>query len=359
MNKNTLTILAVLGTMTLWILSGVLKKEPVSAIKTREERTTVRVRRSLAQEIPKEVRFTGYTVPNRRVQVKAETEGVIISLGAQRGDRVLEGQVLAVVALKDREDRVAAAKAALAQRKIEFNAATKLFEKRLVSESQYTQALAGLREAQAQLKHLELDLKDTHIFCPFSGVLESRPVELGSYVRRGETVIGTLIDLEPMKVEGAVTEKDIALLDSGMPCSLKSPSGDTFEGTVSYVSKDGDLATRTFAVEIVLKDAEATLQAGLTVDASIVTQQISAHSFPPSLLSLSEEGMLGIKTVDDFGTVHFHAAELVRAEQTQVWLSGLPEEISVISTGQGFVQDGDSVLYKDEADTQAPSSTPS
>lgn len=348
MNKNLTIIAVVLVALTGWMLSGVLKEDILPPPKERVHRTTVRVRRSVAQRMHKEIRFTGHTVPGRRVTLHAQTTGMLISLGAEEGDTVEEGEVLAVIDLQDRQEKVYAAKASLKQLKIEFEAAHRLFEKGLQSESQYSQALAAMRQAQAQLKALELDLKNTHIFAPFSGILETRPVEIGDYIDRGKTVIGTLIELNPLKVEGFVTEREVGGLKHGMPCTLEGPSGEAWEGTVSYISQDADLASRTFRVEVLLDNEDATLPAGLTVDVRVASQEMFAHAVTPSLLSLDDKGLLGVKTVDEHHTVHFYPAQLVRAEQDRVWLGGLPEDVRIISVGHGFAQAGDSVLTQDE-----------
>ena len=42
--------------------------------------------------------------------------------------------------------------------------------------------------------------------------------------------------------------------------------------------------------------------------------------------------------------VKFIPIQLVKAEQDGVWLTGLGSEVDIITVGQGFVRDGDSVI---------------
>ena len=72
-------------------------------------------------------------------------------------------------------------------------------------------------------------------------------------------------------------------------------------------------------------------------------ETLQAHYLSPALLSLNDQGVLGIKIVDEGDTVLFIPAQLVKAESDGVWLSGLPEAARIITVGQGFARAGDRV----------------
>ncbi len=58
------------------------------------------------------------------------------------------------------------------------------------------------------------------------------------------------------------------------------------------------------------------------------------------MLALADDGTLGVKTVDDQDTVVFLPVDIARAGENDVWLTGLPETVRLITVGQGFVSDG-------------------
>ena len=60
----------------------------------------------------------------------------------------------------------------------------------------------------------------------------------------------------------------------------------------------------------------------------------------PSVLTLDNEGNLGIKAVDDTGRVTFHYADIAVSSSDGVWITGLPHSASIITVGQGFVNVG-------------------
>ena len=72
-------------------------------------------------------------------------------------------------------------------------------------------------------------------------------------------------------------------------------------------------------------------------------KQQLAVKVTPAMLALDESGNLGVKTLVD-ERVHFVPIQLVKAEQDGVWLTGLGEQVSIITTGQGFVRDSEQVI---------------
>jgi multidrug efflux system membrane fusion protein len=72
------------------------------------------------------------------------------------------------------------------------------------------------------------------------------------------------------------------------------------------------------------------------------------------LLSLDDDGQVGIKALTHDDRVVFYPARIVRAEADAVWLADLPPRLRLITVGQGFVRPGDHVRALPEATTVAP-----
>ena len=67
---------------------------------------------------------------------------------------------------------------------------------------------------------------------------------------------------------------------------------------------------------------------------------------PQSVLTLDDNGVLGIRTVEDGNKVAFHAVTIIKDTRDGVWVVGLPFKINVITVGQEFVQPGQIVDAK-------------
>ena len=63
----------------------------------------------------------------------------------------------------------------------------------------------------------------------------------------------------------------------------------------------------------------------------------------PSVLTLSDEGVVGIKSVGADGTVAFRPVTMIADTPDGIWLGGLPDEVTVITVGQEYVRAGQRV----------------
>jgi len=306
-----------------------------------DERAGVRVgvRHSSARSVDRVVAVSARTQPNRSIEIRGEVEGRVMSIEAERGAFVRAGQPLARLDLRDREARLAEAQALLEQNRMQYEAAQSLGGENLLSEVQIAETRARLVSAEANLRDIELEIERTVILAPFDGVVQDRLVEIGDLVRIGDT-IAEFVDTDPMIVAGDVNEREIARLTPGSPGIAIMPDGKSYEGTVRYVAPVADDRTRTFKVELAVANPSRRLRAGITAELKVTTDQITGHLLSPALLTLDDEGTIGVKIVDAGSRARFVPVEILRSEAEGIWVTGLPEAAEIIAIGQGFVVDG-------------------
>ena len=68
-----------------------------------------------------------------------------------------------------------------------------------------------------------------------------------------------------------------------------------------------------------------------------------AHRVSPAVLALDDNGNLGVKTLAEDNTVAFREIKIVKTESNGAWVTGLPNEVTLITLGQGFVNPGEEV----------------
>lgn len=306
------------------------------------EVAAVSVRESEARPVTREIVISARSEPNRMVEIAAETEGRVVSIDAERGDRVTEGQRIVRLDMRDRPARVEEAEALVRQRELEYRAAQRLQSQDLMAETQIAAAEAQLATARAALERIRLDVENTSITAPFEGELQEREVELGDYVGIGDTV-ATLVDTDPLVVVGDVSETEIHELDIGTEGEAELVSGTRVTGRVRYVAPVAADSTRTFRVELAIPNPESEYRAGMSAEVRLPAGEIVAHQMTPALLTLNDAGEVGVKAVDSLDTVRFHAVEIVRSGDDGVWVTGLPDSVRVITVGQGFVAAGETV----------------
>jgi len=338
-----------------WIASGQFgqsnnlpasQKPPVVLAKANSA-PTVRVRIARAEPRTGEEILRGRTEADRMVDIKSETYGRIATLEADRGIRVAKGHVLVELSTEERPARLREAKALLAQRQVEFDAATKLSAKGYRGGIQVAIAKAELEAAQARVRVAETALGDTIIKAPFDGTIDDHMVELGDFVEQGD-VIARIVDLDPILVVAQVNERLVGQLQVGQTAQVDLITGQSVTGHLRFISSVADPATRTFRIELEAENPGEDIADGVTAELRIPTGRHLAYHVSPAILTLSQLGDVGIKAVDEEGRVVFLPVRIMGSDEQGVWLSGLPPDLVMITVGQEFVKVGQKVRPIDE-----------
>ena len=340
----------------LWLLSGQFEGETEVAEATEApvitqttSRNSVRVRTQSAEEVQRTIVVNGKTAPARIVNLAAETDGRIVSIGARRGTNVDRGGLIVRLDERDRRARLSHAEATVRQREVEFAAREKLKTSSYVSEAQLQEAVAALEAARTELTRAELDLTYMTIRAPFDGALQTRSVEEGDFVSRGDPV-ATFVDNRKIIVSANLSEFDAGYVNVGDEAEARLATGETVHGRIRYVAPVADEATRTFEVELEVGNEDGALRAGGTAELRIPAERVLAHRVSPSLLTLDDAGNVGIKIINDGGEVEFIVADIALSAADGVWIAGLPPTVTIITVGQGFVASGSVVDAVPESD---------
>ncbi len=356
--SSILIAAAVAAALVLWMLSGIGTSSDEAdtanavgsdAVEGGEREMRVTVVRSAARTIPTSVDLSARTEPNRQVSLRAETQGRVVEIGTERGSRIAAGDLIARLDMRDREAQLAEADAMIEEARIQNQAALDLKERQFVSETQIAETQSRLVSARAARERIALDIDRTVIAAPFDGMLQERMVELGDYVQAGDT-IAEVVDPDPIIVVADVNERHVAALEVG-GVGRAEIGGKLHNGTVRYLAPVASAATRTFRVEVAIPNPDNALKAGMSAALAIEAGEIEAHTLSAALLTLADDGTIGVKAVDEFNRVRFYEVTLEGSSDDGVTVTGLPDVATIISVGQGFVTEGQSVIpVQDDAD---------
>lgn len=360
--KKTVAIAAAIAVaLLLWLASGLLREpappppltvaeQNARAESARDDRplTRVRVATVTAEPHTRTLSIRGRTESKRNIVVRSRVSGLVAERAVERGDRVEKDALLCQVSVEDRRATYDEAQEALAQAEIEYDGLTRLKREGLQSETAIAQARAALAAAKARLERASLDLARLEIRAPFAGVVEDIHLEVGETVAPGDACV-TLVDLDPMLVIGRIPEREVNAAETGARATATLSTGATVEGVVTFVGTTSDLATRTYAVEIEVDNADYAVIDGLSAQIRLPVETVMAHRISPALLSLSDDGSLHVRTIDADNVVQSHVVEVLSDDQSGAWVSGLPEVSRVITVGQEFVIAGE--VVEPEEDT--------
>lgn len=210
------------------------------------------------RDISSSIRATGIIKPmvGAEVRVGSRISGVVRDLQVSVGDRVTEGQLLAVLDATELESRLDQAVASLNMRRAELDYAELDLDRKRelersgvaptadleIAENAYRVALLRVREAEANVEYARTQLAYSQIHAPITGVVASVTTQEGETVAASFTTptFVTIIDLDRLELWAYVDETDIGRVTEGQQAIFNVdtyPDAD-FEGTVLSVYPD-------------------------------------------------------------------------------------------------------------------------
>lgn len=350
MNKTTKTAILVLSALLLWMLTGIFQNSSnsndINSLKINTEETVIKVK---AKKIKSELRQSnvlvqGRTESNRNVLVSSETNGIVREIFVKKGDFVKKDQILCKLSTDSRKAKLDEAKALMLQKKLEWDASKVLVEKGYRSQTKAAGSKAAYDASKALVIQMEEELENINIRSPFDGFFNDNLAEVGDFLSIGMPC-GQVVDYNPILVIGQVSEQEIKKIKSDIQGYAVLSTGEKLNGLLSYVSKTADSKTRTFRIELEINNSNFDIKDGITAELFIPTKKVKAHLIPPSSLTLDSDGKIGVRHINSNNEVIFSDVEIIGDEKELVWVSGLPEEITLITIGQEFVIEGQKVNY--------------
>ncbi len=276
-------------------------------------------------EVVEKIISTGTIVPIHDVLVSSETSGTIIAIYVEVGDWLERGDSLIQIdpelkqlSLDQAEAGLIEAKAAKEKSSKDFERNKKLFVSKDISEYIFENARLKMESAQsyllmaqANVKMAMRQLKDTRIVSPINGFVAVRLVELGGTVAPG-TPIAKIVDISKIKVKFGVPENDIVKIKkrNSAVITLDTFPEEKFIGIVTAVGPQADLATRSFPVEVLVKNPGNRLKAGMVAKVEVLTNIMYEVPLLPKSALLERSGQTFIfvikkniaeKRTPDFG----------------------------------------------------------
>jgi len=302
---------------------------------------SVRTETFTIQAMSIEAPLRGRTKASASVMLVPETSGVVDIVHVEKGQRVAANDLICTLEQGTRKAAVAQAEAALAQAQSQYDTNASLREEGLAPANSGLQLEAALSAAKAGLENAQAELDRTEVRTKVAGVVQE-PLATPGQMLSPQAPCATIVELDPMLFVGSVPETRIALAKVGLPATITTVTGQEVEGSVSYISSTADAATRSFPIEIEIPNADGTIRDGLTAEANVKLGTAPAHMLPQSVLTLADDGVLGIRSVVD-GVVEFHPVTIVMDTREGIWVTGLPPKVDIITVGQEYVQAGQKV----------------
>jgi len=240
------------------------------------------------------VTSTGTVKAMTTVEVGTQVSGIIEHVYVDFNDNVKRGQVLARLdetALRAQFEQSQAtvdqAQAQLTYQEATYNRLKSLYDKDLIAQADYDQALfnyqnskASLNNARSALDRAEVNLAYATIYSPIDGVVLNRAIEEGQTVAASfntPEMFTIANDLTRMEVQASVDEADIGKVKEGqrVEFTVDSYPEETFEGSVSQVRLKPVTTNNVVTYDVIFSapNPEKKLMPGMTASATIYIQE--------------------------------------------------------------------------------------
>ncbi len=208
------------------------------------------------QQLTEELSQIGTIVSKNDVTVVSEISGKVTAVMVNQGTSVQKGSPLLKIEDAIPEANFVAAQASYEKAQKDYDSYKTLYGKGLISESDLDSARLAFKSAEAQYIGAQRQYHNSVITSPITGIVTSRPVNIGAMVNPG-TVVANVIDNSSFKVELNIGEKDVFRLKAGDSVIVTTDAypGTKITGHVKSISDKADGA-HTYPVEITIPDSQ-------------------------------------------------------------------------------------------------------
>ena len=217
---------------------------------------------------------SGTLVAFRGVTVGSELPGAIRQISFDSGTYVRKGAVLVRLDTSTEEAQLAAAKADANLARLNYERAVEVRKGQANTPADLDAAEARYKQAQAAVNTLEATIEKKSIRAPFDGRIAIRQVELGQVLAAGAPV-ASLQSVTPIYVEFSLPQQALARLEVGQPVHVHTDTfpGVTWNGKVSVINTEVDVATRNVKVRALVPNEDGRLRPGMFANVEVLAPE--------------------------------------------------------------------------------------
>jgi RND family efflux transporter MFP subunit len=278
------------------------------------------------------------------VKIASEVAGKVVRVLVDEGSRVSAGQVLAVIEGDKQNVSLANARAVFNNAQSEVARFESAYASGGVTKQQLDQVKLQLENARNNMKSAQISAGDVNVRASFSGIVNAKMIEPGSYVSAGNPMF-EIVNVSTLKLKVNVDEKNIGSVKLGQNVLVESDvlSGQKWTGVVSFIAPKAD-ASLNFPVELTIKNnASNDLKAGMYGTATFGNGQTASALVVPRTAFVGNVSSNKVFVIKDGKAV---LTEVVSGRNFGDYVeirSGIQNGEQVVTTGQINLNNNDAV----------------
>jgi len=346
-------------TIPVILINGLILMAACSSRKTNETATAagntapvekaaipVRVMTLEKTKIARTIDYTATVLPYEEVNMAPSTPGRIDKIYVETGDRVSNGEDLF---LMDRTQ--------LYQQKVQLSSLGKdlsrldtLLRSGSVTQQNYDQMKTQYDVLRTNVEFME---QNTLLKAPFSGIVTGKYFEDGEMysgtptTQSGRSAIVTVMQINPLKVNVAVSEQYYPLIKTGMKALITADvyENEVFTGRIFRKAPTINPAARSFIAEIELPNRNDLLKPGMFVRVSMDLGEVETFVVPAATVLMQEGTNLRYVFIEDRGIAG--RIEVLPGkrfdDRLEIISDNLKEGSRIVTEGQSRLLNGDRI----------------
>jgi membrane fusion protein (multidrug efflux system) len=204
------------------------------------------------------------------VTVAAELAAKVVEIAFEPGTKVKRGDLLIRQDTSVEEAQLPGAEAQVTLTESVLARDVEMLKDKIISQADYDAAVAGHRQAMAQVEILRATIAKKTVRAPFGGRLGVRQVNLGQTLREGDPIV-TLQSLHPIYVNFALPQQELSRLRVGLPVRVTSDAlpGPAIHGRITTVNPLVDAETRNVQLQATVANPAEALRPGMFVNTAV------------------------------------------------------------------------------------------
>lgn len=322
------------------------KQEPAGQKGRRGGPVLVEVRVAQPELLLNTVSATGSVMANEKAEIRPEVSGRIINILFEEGATVSKNKLLVKLNDSDLQAQLKRNEAQALVLTSDESQKRKLLELKAISQDEYDLAKSALLVNQADKQLLQAQIAKTEVYAPFTGKVGLRTVSVGNYVA-SNTLIATIQQLDPIKIEFDIPEKYIGFVNPGMEITFRTDASDSIYAAKVYaVESSISTETRTLKIRARCANPSGELKPGTFARVDMILERFPDAIKIPSEAVLTELNGNRVYVCKGGKAQMTPVTTGIRTDSEIQILSGIVPGDSLIITGLMQLANGAPVVVK-------------
>ena len=308
--------------------------------------TPVEVANVKAQNMADKFEAVGTIEAIEGVTIVSEIDASVTSLPFDEGSFINKGDLIAKLDDSQLSAEVSRTEALYIQGKASYKRVKSIVDQNAGAPQDLDDALANLKVAEANYELAKARLNKTRIVAPFDGIIGTRKVSVGAFLRTGQEIT-ELANLNEIRVSFSAPERFLAQLKRNAAVTVSSGVFPGYEvnGKIMAIEPILDAETRNVNVVARVKNPEQKFRPGMSANISaVLSERPNALTIPnEAVFANGNQSFVFVVKKDSSVAATPVTLGLQTAKIVEV-VNGLKDGMQVVTAGHQKLFDGAKVM---------------